>query len=287
MTNRTEIIAFIHSLSQQKFSFQQSFEQLENALDSLVVQDLSELLLDCGIIPEQFGHDTTEEKLWAKYCDILLSKTWNQLGIASQVIRARGNAADVMGKTSEYTIVGDAKAFRLSRTAKNQKDFKVDALDDWRRSNTFACLVAPLYQYPARTSQIYGQAQRKNVTLLAYVHLKFLIDNPPTTTLMPLWQASRDIATDTDALLYWQKINAIILTITNKTDADLQVAVQAEHQRIIIVGQSSLDYWQSVINQYQSLPREEAIQRLIKAEKIEQKISSIQKTMRMIQADDE
>jgi type II restriction enzyme len=67
--------------------------------------------------------------LWAKYCDILLSKTWNYLGIQSQVIRARGNAADVMGTTPEYTIVGDAKAFRLSRTAKNQKDFKVSALD--------------------------------------------------------------------------------------------------------------------------------------------------------------
>jgi hypothetical protein len=37
----------------------------------------------------------------------------------------RADSADVEGATKDYTIVGDAKAFRLSRTAKNQKDFKV------------------------------------------------------------------------------------------------------------------------------------------------------------------
>ena len=33
-----------------------------------------------------------------------------------------------------YSLVADAKAFRLSRTAKNQKDFKVQAMDGlaWR-----------------------------------------------------------------------------------------------------------------------------------------------------------
>jgi type II restriction enzyme len=75
------------------------------------------MLLFCGIIPEQFSHDSTEEKLWAKFCDILFSHVLNMLGIETQVIRSRGDSADILGKTNDYSIVGDAKAFRLSRRA--------------------------------------------------------------------------------------------------------------------------------------------------------------------------
>jgi uncharacterized protein YydD (DUF2326 family) len=85
----------------------------------------------------------------------------NFLGIETIVLGARGNSADVFGKTKNYTIVGDAKTFRLSRTAKNQKDFKVSALDTWRRENNYAVLVAPLMQYPTKKSQIYEQAVKK------------------------------------------------------------------------------------------------------------------------------
>ena len=49
-------------------------------LESLLVQDISlngipsliEHLRLCGNIPESYGHDTSEEKLYSKYTDILL-----------------------------------------------------------------------------------------------------------------------------------------------------------------------------------------------------------------------
>ena len=135
-----------------------AFDILEKKFAEITKSELSSSLLECGIIPESLAHDSSEEKLWAKYCDILLdillAQTWTYLSIPSEVLRARGDSADVFGKTLAYSIVGDAKAFRLSRTAKNQKDFKVRALDDWRKSNTYACLVSPLYQYPKRFSQM-------------------------------------------------------------------------------------------------------------------------------------
>ena len=67
------------------------------------------------------------------------------------------------------------KAFRLSRTAKNQKDFKVEALSKWRKDKDFACFICPLYQYPKNTSQIYRQAIERNVTLLSYIHLVYML----------------------------------------------------------------------------------------------------------------
>ena len=75
-----------------------------------------------------------------------------------------------------YSMVSDAKAFRLSRTAKNQKDFKVSALSAWRRDNDYAVLCAPYFQYPAKTSQIYSQALSNNVCLLSWEHLIFMIE---------------------------------------------------------------------------------------------------------------
>jgi hypothetical protein len=137
----------------------------------------NEFIIECGILPEMFQHDSSEEKLWAKYSDIVLAKCFTYLGINSIVLRTRGNSADVFGKAPTYTIVGDAKTFRLSRTAKNQKDFKVKALDDWRREDTYAVLVSPLLQYPTNKSQIYNQAIERNVTLISYTHMKLLLDS--------------------------------------------------------------------------------------------------------------
>jgi hypothetical protein len=166
---RKKVIDLVLEISGQE----NAFDILESTFAGITKNALSVSLLKCGIIPERFDHDSSEEKLWAKYCDILLAHTWTYLAIPAEVLRARGDSADVFGRTSAYTVVGDAKAFRLSRTAKNQKDFKVHALDDWRKSNTYASLVSPLYQYPKRYSQIYQQAIDRNVTLISVVSVKF------------------------------------------------------------------------------------------------------------------
>lgn len=138
--DRASIASLIESISKRT----DAFDFLERELASIAPAELRNELLNCGIIPERFGHDSSEEKLWAKYCDIILNISFNVLDIESEVIRVRGDSADIRGIAAQYSIVADAKAFRLSRTAKNQKDFKIASLDDWRRENTYACLVAPI-----------------------------------------------------------------------------------------------------------------------------------------------
>ena len=170
-----------------------AFDKLEKHLSGTTRKKLSDNIIECGILPEMFVHDSSEEKLWAKYSDIMLALSLTYIGIPSKVIRTRGDSADVMGQTKGYSIVGDAKTFRLSRTAKNQKDFKVKALDDWRRENDYAVLVCPLAQYPNRRSQIYFQAIERNVTLLSYTHLGFLLDHPGKESLAPLWDTGKHL----------------------------------------------------------------------------------------------
>ena len=270
---RSQIVALIELAA----GSDQPFEILEEEISRVSIAAIGDSLLHCGLIPERYNHDSTEEKLWAKYCDILLSRAFNDLGIRSEVIRIRGDSADIRGATADYSIVADAKAFRLSRTAKNQKDFKIAALDDWRRADTYACLVAPWFQYPSRASQIYFQAEHRNVTLLSYVHVKFLLDHWSSQSLKPLWTSAGRISPSKDARRYWEAIDDAVVAITQKSYKELRRYKKLESNAIMTVGLEGIQWWESVKDSYQSLSREEAIARLVRADKIDRKIEFIRK----------
>lgn len=261
-----------------------AFDILEEEFAEITKEELSSSLLECGIIPELLEHDSSEEKLWAKYCDILLAQTWTHLSIPSEVLRARGDSADVFGRTHNYSIVGDAKAFRLSRTAKNQKDFKVQALNDWRKSDTYACLVSPLYQYPQRASQIYEQAIERNVTLLSYTHLKFLLDCTEGQNLDSLWRIGSELPKNKNAQQYWEAIDETTRKITGESDETLSSYKQETIDKIKQLGKEGIDYWETRIAAYKQLSQEEAVARLIKAEKVEAKIGTIKKAIDIVQS---
>lgn len=126
------------------------------------------------------------------------------LGLASRALDERADSADILAESISgynYSLVADAKCFRLSRTAKNQKDFKVSNLSDWRGyENEYAVLVAPYFQYPQSTSQIYSKALDNNVCLLSWEHISIMLEqNVKETTslsLESLWNASQMIARD-------------------------------------------------------------------------------------------
>lgn len=264
---------------------QNAFDLLEKHLEKLSKQEISEQIIEVGIMPEFFDHDSSEEKLWAKYSDILLAKSLEYLGFKAQVIRTRGNSADVFAQSDGYTLIGDAKCFRLSRTAKNQKDFKIKALDDWRRENTYAVLVGPLNQYLGDRSQIYEQAIDRNVTLLSYTHLKFLLDNKVNEKLKRLWEVGMRLKTLFKAKAghrghaYWEEIDKTVVEITGKNIKNLSEYKLLEVQIIKSNGEEGISYWENKIKELSRLSRREAVKMLIKSQKIEQKIQTIQKAM--------
>jgi hypothetical protein len=273
---REEIIDLIFKISKEK----NAFDILENELEKLSIEKLKENLIEVGVLPEIFDHDSSEEKLWAKFSDIILCKTLNNLGIKSEVLRVRGDSADVFGKTNNYSIVADAKTFRLSRTAKNQKDFKIKALDDWRKNNNYALLVSPLMQYPNKTSQIYFQAIEKNVTLLSYTHLLFLLDYKPKNNLKYLWEAGIKLKLkekiSKDSTLYWEKIDEMVCFVAKKSEKELKNYKIIEIEKTKKLGLEGISYWKNKIKTYYKLSKEDAIKRLIKSEKIETKIKTIE-----------
>lgn len=124
-----DVYALISEIcSDSKSDFKKRAESLSRAVAKISDSDVLNHIEYGGVIPESYAHDSSEEKMFAKYCDILLARALALLGLTASVLEERSDAADVKATTSLYSIVGDAKAFRLSRTAKNQKDFKVEPL---------------------------------------------------------------------------------------------------------------------------------------------------------------
>lgn len=114
-------------------NFKDDFSRLQKELHVEISKHGIPVLIDhlrlCGDIPESYPHDSSEEKLYSKYTDALLALSYEMLGMRSLVLAERADAADVEVFAKTFSFVADAKCFRLSRTAKNSKDFKVTSMD--------------------------------------------------------------------------------------------------------------------------------------------------------------
>lgn len=230
----------------------------------------------CGAIPEEFGHDSSEEKLYSKYTDCVLSYAFQAIGLTSVVLEARGDSADVEAVCEDYSLVADAKAFRLSRTAKNQKDFKVQAIDGWRRDKDFAVIVAPSYQLPARASQIYQQAAARQVCLLSYAHLAALVHYAAKANKASavrkfhnMLQVTAGMNPTKSAVAYWTAINnamgptdALFRDIWRyEKVASLESIAVAKEEALIILAQER--------SRIMRLTQDEAIRELMEKHRID------------------
>lgn len=276
---RDKAIAHIFSIA----SLPNAMEKMEKTYLNMNKIETLNFNIEVGVIPERFDHDSTEEKLWSKLSDIVLARALNFLGLDSTVIKARADSADVLAKNKKYSLVGDAKAFRLSRTAKNQKDFKVESLSKWRGKNDYALLVCPVYQYPVKKSQIYQQAINRNVCLLSYIHLNYLIENYNGQDLSPLWDVSGTLKKGNidfkNSITYWKALDTIVSSLTNTKLSDLIEYKNIEFDRAKRIAKDEIDFWNSVKRSFNDLSKEEAIKHLIKAKKIDEKISTITKSI--------
>lgn len=272
----------------QKISgtFGDTSERLENELsEEIMIEGVGSLLDHLrlgGNIPESYGHDTSEEKQYSKYTDALLSETYKSLGLKSLVLKERADAADVEAFAKNYSFVADAKAFRLSRTAKNQKDFKIQAMDGWKRGKPYAMVVCPIYQLPAKSSQIYEQASSRNVCIFTYSHLAMLVSfsllegkELAEELVHEVFKAIPMMNPSKDASTYWLTVNKAILGFSERIDELWKIEKQAAIESISIAKQESLTFLATEREKIMRMSHEDAIKELIQVHKIESRISVI------------
>ena len=284
INNRREIINLICNKDDNFKDATDAIELLiEEQVETNGIIALQEHLQLCGTIPELFPHDSSEEKLYSKYTDILLSMTFNEIGFESLVLTERADVADVEVFSKKYNFVADAKAFRLSRTAKNQKDFKIQALDNWKHGKPFAMLVAPIFQLPTKTSQIYQQSSVRNVCIFTYTHLSLLLNYSQQEGSAKAIELLHNILKIIPALNpsknandYWLAINQSILNYSKKLSILWQYEKDASCSALELSKKEGLEFLAKDRERVMSLSKSEAIKELLKLSKIESKIKTIQ-----------
>lgn len=268
--------------------FKEQTTKIINYVESIDDNAIKEIVKEIGTIPECIKASSSEEKLFSKASDIILARCFRMLGLKSKAVNERADSADVIAESihHKYSLVADAKCFRMSRTAKNQKDFKVSALSNWRGAeNEYAVLVSPYFQYPKAESQIYKSALDDNVCLLSWEHISILLDNNikeiDNFSLESLWNISTMITRDSKFAYanakncFLPKIN---LHVAKKIGYDIEDFEQQLSQLknvIILRGSKELEYCESKIDAIKKLTHDEAIKALIKETKLEEKINVI------------
>lgn len=278
---------WINQLKQLSGSFSGDVSKLEEALAAQIRAGGAAIIIEhlrlCGCIPECYAHDSTEEKLYSKYTDIVLAEAFKWLGLKSLVLQERADAADVEVFASNYSFVADAKAFRLSRTAKNQKDFKVQAMDTWKRGKPYAMVVCPIYQLPVKTSQIYQQASARNVCIFTYSHLAVLVGFAETTGLAKaaallhhILQTVAALNPSKDASAYWFTLNREMLRFSQDITQLWQVEKQAAAESLVCAKAEALRFLAQERENIMRMSHAEALQALLSAHRLDNRSRVIQ-----------
>ena len=276
LLGKIESVAKSHSFAQASLDMLEFVDHNRNFPD---------LLNQIGTIPESIQHDSTEEKLFSKVSDAILSRAFREIGLKSIVLTERADSADVIAESPihGYTLVADAKAFRMSRTAKNQKDFKVTALSGWRKDNDYAVLCSPYFHYPITKSQIYAQAVFENVCLLSWEHLSFMILNrvkeSDDINLSPLWNYSfthsKICPVEQRKKRFIENLCHEMADIAKLDEEKFNKYLETQIPMIKIRGGHEKEYWKEEIKKIKEYTREQAIEELIHSKKIKQKIRII------------
>jgi type II restriction enzyme len=267
-------------------NFGNDTEKLEKELEEEIAQNGITALIDhlrlCGNIPESYGHDTSEEKLYSKYTDCLLSLAYTKLGLKSIVLKERADAADVEAFAKDYSFVADAKAFRLSRTAKNQKDFKVQAMHGWKRGKPYAMVVCPIYQLPTSSSQIYQQATAQNICIFTYSHLALLLSYSQKDgqakaqkLLKKIFETISALNPSKNAVDYWLTVNKTFLSFSKSVENLWNIEKGVATESIAIAKEEALTFLAKEREKILKMSHEEALQELIKVHKIDSRMRTI------------
>ena len=288
--NKNELYKLRKSTIDFIFNLDGTFEEKSSKIFHKILSDsknqdiiLGHLRL-CGAIPEEIDHDSSEEKLYSKYTDIVLDRAFNLIGLDSSVISARADVADVDVNFDKYSFVADAKAFRLSRTAKNQKDFKVSSMNKWKYEKDYALLVCPSYQVPSKKSQIYYDATNLSVLIISYEHFAMILNlsfrkgiEDSKELLRKLLSSIESASTSDKANSYWSLVNQTILSY-DKVMLDLMKEENVMIKEAINLNRDlDLKYLETLKNKLFKLSKEELVDEIINLKKFGTKIETINK----------
>lgn len=202
--------------------------------------DLADLLIYSGYIPDLYDNDSSQETLFSKLVEVLVCEWARRMGFESRFIKQKASYEDVNITINSKIVVCDAKSFRLGRSQKapNVKDFlKLEDIRKWlsRYSNKLGGLVTyPCTHEWSTSSDAYQYCSDKSAptVMLPYKYLSYLLKNKnkfDTKDLESLWDYNRIFPSALTKKMsggnrtaYWAKIDTEIVRITKTTLPELR-----------------------------------------------------------------
>ncbi len=283
----SDFLDLLFTIKKEGKKFKICGNEIESYINSLCKEDFIEIVKEIGMIPEAIEASSTEEKLYSKASDIVLARCFSEIGLKAKTVSERGNSADIIAESEHgYTLVADAKTFRLSRTAKNQKDFKISTLSKWRgMEHDFAVLVAPYFQFPNTTSQIYSSSLSDKVCLLSWEHMLFLLNKQVvedvSLSLEQVWNAPTRIERDSKIAFadrmncLFPYINKMICDRISTTLEEFEIQLNECRSYIVERSNDEITILETEVQNIEEYTREQAIKELIKSKKLNEKIVAI------------
>lgn len=234
-----EVVDLIFAEKNSKFTdTDKAVEHFRYKLNSISDDELEELLITAGFIPDFYGKDSAEETLYTKLCEVLESIWAVRMGFKSNILSIKSGYQDVDIWIDGKVIVSDTKAFRLSRSQKapNVKDFiKPAEITTWlSRFNPTqrggGLVVYPTLMEWVKRSETYLHCSDKDnpIVMLPFHYLAFFLWAKNNlhfdpNSMIKLWDYDeifpKPVATPSG---YWHAMNAQILKITGCTAETLK-----------------------------------------------------------------
>lgn len=263
------------------------FRHLESELvkevENFGIEALLQHIRLCGVVPECFPRGSGEERLYGKYSDAVIHEAFKALGLDSRTQNRPGDAPGVECACDQFSFVAESVAFRMSRVARNQKDFDLRAIHRWKQGRPFGMLVAPINQLPFRFGQIYRDAALLAVLVCSYSHLAVLVryaqqagSAKAIALLHEAFRVVRGIPPAKNAEPYWQALNRTFLAADARMPS-LWREEKAVLEESISLGQAeALRFLDEERQGIEDLPRQEAIEELLHWRKLNSRVQAVQ-----------
>lgn len=194
-------------------------------LEGLSNEQIIDYLIYSIYIPDEYKHDSSEETIFTKLIEVLVSHLFNRIGLHSEYITTKSGREDVaiyFKENKEEVVVSDVKTFRLGRSqhAPNVKDFvkPSDFESEWARHHT-SCfgglIVFPRTHEWTKGSQVYTYCSNPEfpILMLSFTHLALLLkykSNYNKYELKQLWDYNLYFTKikDKDKNNYWKSVDS-------------------------------------------------------------------------------
>lgn len=149
----------------------------------------------------------------------------------------------------------------------------------------FAVLVAPYFQYPNTSSQIYASSLSDKVCLLSWEHILFLLNQQVvedvSLSLEQIWNAPTRIERDSK-IAYADRMNCLFPYINKMVCDRIPISLKDFEEQLNICklyiferSNDEIAVLNAEIQKIEEYTKEQAIKELIKSRKLNEKISAI------------